>query len=120
MRTSAALDGQISSMAVELSALGRPVLLRFGYEFDNHACHRCEPAAYAQAFRRFATLFRSVAVMFQVGMCNPMDATACVDGFYAYPEDADEAGKVTVGSTWQELTVSLAGKDYSGSVHGAF
>jgi hypothetical protein len=57
---SQALDGQISSMAVELSALGRPVLLRFGYEFDNQACHRYEPSAYAQAFRHFAQLLRTL------------------------------------------------------------
>jgi hypothetical protein len=63
---------------------------------------------------------RSVAVMFQVGMCDPADTTMCVDGFYAYPDSADDAGKVTVGTEWTELGVSLAGKDYSGGVHGAF
>lgn len=63
---------------------------------------------------------RSVAVMFQVGMCNPDDSTMCADGFYAYPDSADDAHTVTVGTEWTELTVSLSGKDYSKGVHGAF
>jgi hypothetical protein len=63
---------------------------------------------------------RSVAVMFQVGMCNPEDATVCADGFYAYPDSADDAHTVTVGTEWTELSVSLSGKDYSKGVHGAF
>lgn len=63
---------------------------------------------------------RSVAVTFQVGMCDPKDATKCVDGFYAIPDGADDAGKVTVGTEWGELTLGLGGKDYSKGVHGAF
>lgn len=80
-----ALDGQISSMAVELSALRRPVLLRFGYEFDNHECHRYEPAAYAQAFRQFATLFdtlgaTNVAMVWHAWGAAPMDVSAWYPG----------------------------------------
>lgn len=63
---------------------------------------------------------REVAVMFQVGMCNPADETMCTDGFFAYPTGASEGGTISVGTEWKELTVSLAGKDYSGGVHGAF
>jgi hypothetical protein len=77
-------------------------------------------ASGAKAVKFQARASRSVAVMFQVGMCDPMDATKCVDGFYAYPDDADDTGKVTVGTEWTELSVSLSGKDYSKGVHGAF
>ncbi len=54
------LDGAISSMAVELAASERPVLLRFGYEFDNGSCHSYEPSGYQQAFRQFVSLFRTL------------------------------------------------------------
>lgn len=74
----------------------------------------------AKAVKFQARASRSVAVMFQVGMCDPMDATKCVDGFYAYPDSADDTGKVTVGTDWTELSVDLSGKDYSKGVHGAF
>jgi hypothetical protein len=74
----------------------------------------------AQSVKFQARASRSVAVMFQIGMCDPMDATKCVDGFYAYPDSADAAGKVSVGTDWSELSVSLSGKDYSKGVHGAF
>ncbi len=62
---------------------------------------------------------RSVAVQFQVGMCDPADSSKCADGFYAFADDADEAGKVTVGTSWSEITISLADVDYSGGVRGA-
>lgn len=77
-------------------------------------------ASGAKAVKFQARASRSVAVMFQVGMCDPMDASKCVDGFYAYPDSADDTGKVTVGTDWTELSVSLSGKDYSKGVHGAF
>lgn len=80
-----ALDGQISSMAVELAALGRPVLLRFGYEFDNQDCHRYEPKAYAQAFRNFAGLLdtlgaRNVQMVWHAWGGAPMDINAWYPG----------------------------------------
>lgn len=69
-------------------------------------------------FQAYAS--RSVAVLFQVGMCDPLDPQKCADGFYAYPDNADTAGKVMVGSEWTAFSVSLAGKDYSEGVRGAF
>ncbi len=62
---------------------------------------------------------RSVAIQFQVGMCDPADATKCADGFYAYADEADDAGKVVVGTSWTEITISLADVDYSSGVRGA-
>ena len=77
-------------------------------------------ASGAKTVKFQARASRSVAVLFQVGMCDPKDATKCVDGFFAYPDGADDTGKVTVGTDYTELSVSLTGKDYSGGVHGAF
>ena len=77
-------------------------------------------AAGAKSVKFQARASRSVAVLFQVGMCDPKDATKCVDGFFAYPDSADTTGKITVGTEWTEVSVSLAGKDYSAGVHGAF
>jgi hypothetical protein len=54
------LDGAISSMAVQLAATGKPVLLRFGYEFDNGSCHSYEPNTYRQAFRHFTEVLRTL------------------------------------------------------------
>ncbi len=54
------LDGAISSMAVQLAASQRPILLRFGYEFDNGSCHSYEASSYQQAFRQFVSLFRTL------------------------------------------------------------
>jgi len=80
-----ALDGQISSMAIELGSLGRPVLLRFGYEFDNQDCHRYQPQAYAQAFRHFAQLFdtlgaRNVQMVWHAWGGAPLDISPWYPG----------------------------------------
>lgn len=80
-----ALDGQLSSMAVELSALRRPVLRRFGYEFDNQDCHRYSPQAYAEAFRHFAQLFdtlgaRNVQMVWHAWGGAPLDITPWYPG----------------------------------------
>jgi hypothetical protein len=80
-----ALDGQISSMAVELAALRRPVLLRFGYEFDNQDCHRYAPQAYAQAFRHFAEVFdtlgaRNVQLVWHAWGGAPLDISPWYPG----------------------------------------
>lgn len=80
-----ALDGPISSMAIELAALRRPVLLRFGYEFDNQDCHRYAPAAYAEAFRHFATLLdtlgaQNVQMVWHAWGAQPLDIAAWYPG----------------------------------------
>ncbi|HVY28399.1 MAG TPA: hypothetical protein VHB79_17710 [Polyangiaceae bacterium] len=80
-----ALDGPISSMAIELGSLGRPVLLRFGYEFDNQDCHRYQPQAYAQAFRHFAQLFdalgaRNVQLVWHAWGGAPLDISPWYPG----------------------------------------
>ncbi len=66
---------------------------------------------------------RSVPVKFQVGECdaaNATDPTKCVDGFYAFPTDADASDAVAAGTDWTEHSISLSGVDYSGGVRGAF
>lgn len=80
-----ALDGQISSMAIELGSLGRPVLLRFGYEFDNQDCHRYPAQPYAQAFRHFSQLFdtlgaRNVQMVWHAWGGAPLDISAWYPG----------------------------------------
>ncbi len=62
---------------------------------------------------------RTVAVEFQIGMCDPTDATNCPDGFFKYPDTADMKHTVSIGTSWTTVTVSLAGVDYSKGVHGA-
>lgn len=76
------------------------------------------PGATSVKFSVRAT--RPVAVTFQVGMCDPEDPELCADGFHAYPDGADEAGKITVGTSYEEVSVSLSDVDYSGGVRGAF
>lgn len=56
------IDGALSSMALELLVTRRPVLLRFGYEFDNSACRSYEPNQYRLAFRHFVEVFRTLGV----------------------------------------------------------
>jgi hypothetical protein len=51
------MDGAIAALGAKLGALGRPVLLRIGYEFDNPA-NGYDPTAYRAAFARVASRVR--------------------------------------------------------------
>jgi hypothetical protein len=80
-------------------------------------------AAGAKSVTFWAKASHDVAVKFQVGMCDPEkvdDAASCADGFFAFPDDADDAHKLKVTSEWTKHTVSLTSVDYSGGIRGAF
>jgi hypothetical protein len=52
-------DAGIEELADELEALGHPVLLRIGFEFNGTAWNGYEPATYVAAFRRITTKLRA-------------------------------------------------------------
>ena len=123
MRADSAAGGDCDSFAIDASLGGTEGWQGVFYQFpaNNWGTFPGRTIASGATSVTFqARASREVAVMFQVGMCDPADSTKCVDGFYAYPDSADDAGKVSVGTSWTELTVSLSGKDYSGGVRGAF
>lgn len=88
-----ALDGAITSMAIELAVTGRPVLLRFGYEFDNGSCRSYEPSAYRAAFRHFAEVLRTLGAVNVKLVWNAWGGPpANVDAWYPGDDVVDYVG----------------------------